>query len=97
MLTQLQTLENELSEVRRAKDSKNALLDDSHYSRVQRDIDAVKKRLAIEKEKVELFKTSGKGPVEEAEEARAREQDREKKIEAKFGGGAKAVTTPAKN
>lgn len=94
MLTQLQKLENELTELRQAKAGQAAVLDDSNYGRVQRDIDAVAKRLAVEKEKAKLINAKGKGPVEQAEEARTKQADRQKEMDSEFGPGPKVVAAP---
>jgi len=85
MLTQLQKLENELNEMKQARAAEGAVLDDSSYGRVQKDIEALKQRLALEKEKAKLKGTLGKGPIEQAEEAREKQAEREKRIDAKFG------------
>jgi len=97
MLTRLQSLENELAELRQAKEGQAALLDDSNYSRVQKDIQDLSKRLEVEREALNLRGVVGKGPVEKADEARARQNQLEKEMEAELGGAPKAATTTTKN
>lgn len=89
MLTQLQALENELNELRQAKAGRAALIDDSKYGRVTRDIEALKHKLAVEREKLTIKGTMGKGPVEQAEEARAKQNQREKEMDAELGAAVK--------
>jgi chromosome segregation ATPase len=86
MLTQLQTVENELNELRQAKSGRAALLDDSNYGKVQKDIDGLKHRLAVEKEKLKIKGAMGKGPIEQAEENRAKQDQRQKEMDAELGG-----------
>jgi len=85
MMTQLQELENELAEVRLAQIANNTVVDDSGYGRVQRDIQSLKKRLAVEKEKLKLEGTLNGGPIEQAEAEKSRKEAREKELEAEFG------------
>lgn len=91
MMTQLQELENEMAELRQAQVASAAVLDDSGYGKVQRDIQALKQRLAVEKEKLKLEGTLGGGPIERAESDRARREAREKEMEAEFGQGRAPV------
>jgi len=88
MLTALQELENEMNEVRQAQAANATVLDDTAYGRVQRDIQALKKRLDVEKEKAKITGSLGGGPIEQAEAQKARKEAREKEIEAEFSGRA---------
>jgi septal ring factor EnvC (AmiA/AmiB activator) len=94
MLTQLQNLENELTELRQAKAGQAGVISDQGYDRVQRDINAVKQRLEVEKEKHKLIGARGKGPIEQAEDARAKENKRQQDMDAELGGAPKAVVAP---
>jgi len=85
MLTALQELENELAEIRQAQAANATIVDDSGYGRVQRDIQTLKKRLDVEKEKVKITGSLGGGPIEQEEAKKARKESREKEIDAEFG------------
>jgi chromosome segregation ATPase len=91
MLTQLQELETELTQLRQAKNVDRALLDTSSYTRVQKDIDSLKRRLEVEKEKLKLRGIFDRGPIEQAEEARKREEARQREIDAEFPGAPVAT------
>jgi peptidoglycan hydrolase CwlO-like protein len=82
MLTQLQELETELAQLRQAKNVDKALLDTSNYTRVQKDIESLKRRLEEEKEKLKLRGILDKGPIERAEEAKKRVAARQAEIDA---------------
>jgi len=84
MLTQLQNLENELAELKQAKSCQACVLDDSNYGKVQKDIEALKQRLALEKVKLSLKGSMGKGPIEQAEDARTKKVQQEKDLDAEF-------------
>lgn len=88
MLTQLQALENELTELRQARAGRAALIDDGKYTRVSKDIEALKHKLAVEREKLTIQGSMGKGPVEAAEEARAKQGQRDREMDAELGGAA---------
>jgi chromosome segregation ATPase len=93
MLTQLQSLENELNELRQAKAGKAALLDDSAYGRVRKDIEALSKRLEVEKEALKLKGQVGQGPVEKSEATRAKQKQAEKEMDDELNGAATKATT----
>jgi len=85
MLVQLQELEKDLVELREAQSVKAAVLDDGKYGRVQRGIQGVQRRLAVEKERMKLHGSSERGPIEQAEAERARKTETEKQMEKEFG------------
>jgi predicted nucleic acid-binding Zn-ribbon protein len=85
MLTQLQNLENELNRLKQARVAEASVLDDSSYGRVQKDIDTLKHRLEVEKEKAKLRGALGKGPIEQAQHQKEEQAEREKRLNAKFG------------
>jgi chromosome segregation ATPase len=87
MFTTLQELENELTELRQAQSTSATVVDDSNYGRVQRDIQALKNRLAVEKEKLKIEGTLGGGPIEQAEAEKSRKAAREKDLDTEFGAG----------
>jgi chromosome segregation ATPase len=85
MLTSLQELETELGQIRMAQAARNTVFDDSKYGKVQRDIQALRQKLALEKEKLKLRGATDRGPIEQAEAERARKTEREKRMDAEFG------------
>jgi len=91
LLTQLQELENEMLELRQDQSASAAVLDDSGYGKVKRDIEVLKQRLAVEKEKLKIKGTLGGGPIEQAEADRTRKEAREKELEQEFGQGRAPV------
>jgi len=91
MMTQLQELENAMTELRSAQSASATVLDDSAYGKVQRDIQALKQRLEVEKEKLKIEGTLGGGPIEQAEADRTRKESREKELENEFGQGRAPV------
>jgi len=91
MLTQLQELENQLAELRQQKTGKAAVLDDSGYSRVQADIDALKRRIAVEKEARTMQTSTGRGPIEVAEEQRERDETSAKALNERFPVGGQVA------
>jgi len=85
MLNDVQELENELNELRQARAANASVLDDSSYGEVQRSIQGLRQRLAVEKEKLTLEGAGLGGPIEQAESVRARRAEREKEMEKEFG------------
>jgi len=91
MLTQLQKLEKEVAELKEIKASQGVVVDDGKYGKAQQSINALKKKLAVEREKLKLKGGQGKGPVEQAEESRDREAQRKREMDAEFGPTRAAV------
>jgi chromosome segregation ATPase len=84
MLTELQDLENELVELRQAQTASATVVDDSAYGRVKSDIVALKKRLAVDKEKLKVRGISDRGPIEQNEQEQARKAERQKELDREF-------------
>jgi chromosome segregation ATPase len=84
MLTQLKELEIKVAELRQAQKLESCCVDDSNYSRVQSDIEALKQRLALDEETLKVKSGGDLGPIEKAEEIRAKKAKRQKEIDAEF-------------
>jgi len=84
MLTQLKDLEVKVAELRQVQKANSCCVDDSNYNRVQNDIESLKKRLAVDEEVLKVKGGADQGPIERAEEARAKKVSREKEIDTDF-------------
>jgi chromosome segregation ATPase len=84
MLTELQDLENELVELRQVQAASATVVDDSAYGRVKSDIVALKKRLAVDKEKLKVRGISDRGPIEQNEQEQTRRAERLKELDREF-------------
>jgi chromosome segregation ATPase len=84
MLTELQDLENELVELRQTQAVNATVVDDSAYGRVKSDIAALKNRLAVDKEKLNVRGISDRGPVEQTEQEQTRKAQRQKELDREF-------------
>lgn len=82
MATDIQRLETALAEERRAQAMDAGSVDDSAYSRLTEDLDAVKERVALLKAKRELRGQPDEGPVREREKTR----EIDDRMKARLGG-----------
>lgn len=84
MLTELQDLENELVELRQTQAANATLVDDTAYGRVKNDITALKSRLAVEKEKLNVRGINDGGPIERVEQEAARKAELQRELDREF-------------
>jgi len=83
-LTQLRDLRNERMQLQQAKKVDSVpVAQDEKSRRIQQDILRLKQQFKVEKEKLKL-RGNDRGPIEEAEEAQARKEARQRKMDAKF-------------
>jgi len=81
----LRTLEKELAQERRLQTQNNMVLDDSQYSRLNKEIEELENRIEDMKTKRELRGQSTRGPVRAQMEAQEQLKKQEKQIEERFG------------
>ncbi len=94
MLTQLKDLEIKVAELRRAKRSNPRLVGDGKYDTIQKDIENLKQNVALDEESMKVEDGADeRGPIEQAEEARAKKASRDKEIDADFpvGSGRQSI------
>jgi len=93
MLTQLKDLEIKVAELRQAKKVNACSVDDSNYNAIQRDIENLKQRLAVDEESLKVRGGAERGPIEQAEEVRAKKANREKDLDTDFPVGPTRQST----
>jgi chromosome segregation ATPase len=87
MLTDLQRLETTLAEERQAQAAERHTLDDAGFIKIRKDMDSVRDRIEVIKQK-RLLKGEANGPVRAVEERREESKKLDQYIESRFGDKA---------
>jgi len=91
MKTELVRLQAALAKERLAQTQGEGQLDDSNYSRVRQDIEAVRERVKVMENVRTLRGESSRGPIRATEDAKAQDNKIDKYLETRFGKPTKEV------
>jgi chromosome segregation ATPase len=91
MKSELIKLQAALAKERLAQTQSALPLDDSNYSRVQQDINAVRERIEVMENVRRLRGEASRGPIRAVEEAKEQDNNIDKALEARFGKQTKEL------
>jgi len=84
MEAQLLVLERELAQ-QKLKEQSNMVVDDSRYTKLNKEIEEARERLELQRTKGELRGESNKGSIRLQQEKKAQQQKEDKEVEQRFG------------